>query len=71
MKDYEYVSDDEQSDELPDIIDMPDLDEESAAQKNNQTQSAKGIKILTPNQVINRLLIGVVQVHAGKKTHRN
>ena len=71
MKDYEYVSDDEQSDELPDIIDMPDLDEESAAQKNNQTQSTKGIKILTPNQVINRLLIGVVQVHAGKKTHRN
>ena len=71
MKDYEYVSDDEQSDELPDIIDMPDLDEESAAQKNNQTQSAKGIKILTPNQVINRLLIGLVQVHAGKKTHRN
>ena len=43
-----------ESDEQPDISDMPELEtEESVAQRKNQ--QGKGLKILTPNQMPSRL----------------
>ena len=54
----------QQSDEQPDTTDIPDLEsEESAAQRRNQ--QGKGTKILTPNQMLNRLSISLAQLKAG------
>ena len=53
---------DEQPDEQQDTTNMPDLkSEEQAVQRNNQTptQLAKGIKILTPNQMLSQLSIAL------------
>ena len=50
----------------PDTTDMPDLeDEESATQ---EKQVAKGLKILTPNQMLRRLPISLVQLKAGNNS---
>ena len=50
-------------DEQPDITDMPDLEsEESAEQRRNQ--QGKGLKILTPNQMLSRLPISFAQLKA-------
>ena len=44
----------QKSDKQPDTADMPELEsEESAAQKINQ--QGKGLKFLTPNQILSRL----------------
>ena len=44
--------------EQPNTTDMPDLEsEESAAQRRNQ--QGKGLKILTPNQMLSRLPISL------------
>ena len=51
----------EQPNEQPDTTDMPDLEsEESAAQ--GKEQKAKGLRILTPNQILNRLTISLAQL---------
>ena len=48
---------------------MPDLEsEESAAQKRNQ--QGKGLKILTPNQIISRLPISLAQIKAGNNSEK-
>ena len=48
---------------------MPELEsEESAAQRRNQT--AKGLKILTPNQMLNRLTISLAQLNAGNNSEK-
>ena len=45
---------------------MPDLEyEESAAQRNQQ---GKGLKILTPNQMLSRLPISLAQLKAGNNS---
>ena len=46
--------------ELPDTTDMPELEsEESAAERRNQ--QGQGLKILTPDQMLNRLPITLAQ----------
>ena len=53
----------------PDTTDMPELEsEESAAQRRNQ--SAKGLKILTPDQMLSRLPISLAQLKAGNNSKR-
>ena len=54
----------QKSDEQPDTADMPDLEsEESAPQRRNQ--QGKGLKIVTPNQMLSRLSISLTQLKAG------
>ena len=43
---------------------MPDLESEKSAAIQRSNQSAKRLKILTPNQIINRLSIALAQMHA-------
>ena len=67
---YDYESDeqpderpDEQPDQQPDTTNMSDLEkEESDAQMNNQTptQSSRGTKILTSNQMLIQLPVALV-----------
>ena len=46
---------------------MPELEsEESAAERRNQ--QGKGIKILTPNQMLSRLPISLAQLQAGNNS---
>ena len=48
---------------------MPELEsEESAAQRRNK--SAKGLKILTSDQMLSRLLISLAQLKAGNNSQR-
>ena len=50
-------------------INMPNLEtEESAAQR--RKQEAKGLKILTPNQMLSRLPISLAQLEAGKNSEK-
>ena len=49
---------------------MPDLEtEESAAKRRKQEE--KGLKILTPNQMLSRLPISLAQLEAGNKILKN
>ena len=60
---------DEESDkdtlEAIDTTDMPDLESEESAD-----QSGQGLKILTPNQVLSRLLITLAQLKAGNNSQK-
>ena len=56
-------------DEQPDTTDIPELEsEESAAQRRNQ--KGKGLKILTPNQMLSRLPISLAQLKAGNNSEK-
>ena len=56
-------------DEQPDTTDMPELEsEEYAAQRRNQ--QGKGLKILTPNQMLSRLPISLAQLKAGNNSEK-
>ena len=60
---------DKKTDEQPDTTDMPELEsEESAAERKNQ--QGKGIKILTPNQMLSRLPISLAEVQAGNNSQK-
>ena len=59
---------DDETDEQPDTIDMPELEtEESAEQK---TQQGKGLKILTPEQMLRSLPISLTQLKAGNNLQK-
>ena len=59
----------QKSDKQPDTTEMPDLEsEESAAQRKNQ--QGKGLKILTPNQMLSRLPISLAQLKAGNNSEK-
>ena len=59
----------EQPNEQPDTTNMPDLEsEESAAQ--GKEQKGKGLKILTPNQMLNRLPICLAQLKARNNSEK-
>ena len=59
----------QKSDKQPDTADMPELEsEESAAQKINQ--QGKGLKFLTPNQILSRLRITLAQLKAGNNSEK-
>ena len=61
--------DDKKTDEQPDTTNMPELEsEESAEQKRNQQR--KRFKILTPNQMLCRLPISLVQLKAGNNSEK-
>ena len=52
-----------------DTIIMPELEsEKSAAERRNQ--EGKGIKILTPNQMLSRLSISLAQLKAGNNSEK-
>ena len=60
---------DEDTDEEIDTTIMPELEsEESAAERRNQ--QGKGIKILTPNQMLSRLPISLAQLEAGNNSNK-
>ena len=60
---------DEDTDEEMDTAIMPELEsEESAAERRNQ--QGKGIKILTPNQMLSRLPISLAQLKAGNNSKK-
>ena len=57
-----------ENDEMDTTI-MPELEsEESAEQRRNQ--QGKGLKILTPNQMLNRLPISLAQLKAGNNSEK-
>ena len=59
----------QESDEQLDPIDMPELEsEESAANRRNQR--GKGLKILTPDQMLSRLPISLAQLKAGNNSQK-
>ena len=60
---------DKKIDEQPDTRSMPELEsEESAEQRRNQ--EGKGLKILTSNQMLNRLPISLVQLKAENNSEK-
>ena len=60
---------DEETDEEMDTTIMPELEsEESAAERRNQ--QGKGLKILTPNQMLSRLPISLAQLKAGNNSEK-
>ena len=57
------------SDEQPDNTDTPELEsEESAAERTNKI--GKGLKILTPDQMLSRLPINLAQLKAGNNSQK-
>ena len=61
--------DDEADDEADDETDMPELEsEESAEQRRNQ--QGQGLKILTPQQMLNRLPISLAQLREGNNSQK-
>ena len=57
------------TDEQPGTTNMPELEsEESAEQRRNQ--QGKGLKILTPSQMLRRLSISLVQLKAGNNSEK-
>ena len=59
----------ERSDEQPDTTDMPQLEsEESAAER--RIKQGKGLKILTPDQMLSRLPITLGQLNAGNNSQK-
>ena len=60
---------DKKTDEQPDTTNMPELEsEESAEQRRNQ--QGKGLKILTPSQMLGRLPISLAQLKAGNNSEK-
>ena len=50
---------------------IPDLEsEESAEQRRNESSSGQGLKILTPDQMRNRLPISLAQLDAGSSSKK-
>ena len=60
---------DKETNEQPDTTNMPELEsEESAEERNNQP--GKGLKILTPSQMLSRLPIILAQLKAGNNSEK-
>ena len=67
QKESEIVK--QKSEKQPGTTDMPDLEsEESSPQRRNQ--QGKGLKILTPNQMLNRLPISLAKLKAGNNSEK-
>ena len=61
--------DDKKSNKQPDTTNMPKLeDKECAAERRNQ--QGKGLKILTPDQMLSRLPITLAQLKAGNNSQK-
>ena len=60
---------DDETDEQPDTTDMPELEsEEFAAQR--REHEGKGLKILTPEQMLSGLPISLAQLKAGNNSQK-
>ena len=60
---------DDETDEQPDTTDMPELkSEEFAAQR--REDEGKGLKTLTPEEMLSRLLISLAQLKAGNNSQK-
>ena len=59
---------DKELDEQPNIKDIPQLESEKSAAQ--EKQSAKGLKILTPDQMLSRLPITLAQLKAGNNSEK-
>ena len=60
---------DEETDEQPDTTYMPELESEEFAEQ-RRNQQGKGLKILTPNQMLSRLPISLAQLKAGNNSEK-
>ena len=63
---------DEESTSENEIIDttiIPELESEESAEK-RRNQKGKGVKILTPNQMLSRLPISLAQLKAGNNSQK-
>ena len=60
---------DKKIDEQPDTANMPELESEEPAEK-RRNQQGKGLKILTPNQMLSRLPISLVQLKAENNSEK-
>ena len=66
---FEIFEEKQESDKEPVTTDMPELEsEESAAERRNQP--GKGLKILTPDQMLSRLPISLAQLKAGNNSQK-
>ena len=67
----EKESDDESTleDEEMDTTIMPELESEESAEK-RRNQQGQGLKILTPNQMLNRLPISLAQLNVGNNSEK-
>ena len=61
-------SEDKKTDEQPDT--MPQLESEESAEQNRK-QKDVGLKILTPSQMLNRLLISLAKLEAGNNSEKS
>ena len=52
----------EQPNEQLDTTDMPDLESEESTAEQRRNQQGKGLKLLTPNQMLSRLPITLAQL---------
>ena len=65
----EIFNESKTDDKQPETTDMPELkSEESAEQRRNQQE--KGLKILTPNQMLSRLPITLAQLKTGNNSEK-
>ena len=60
---------DKKTDEQPDTTDMPELESEEAAEQRRNHQG-KGLKILTPSQMLSRLSISIAQLKARNNSEK-
>ena len=60
---------DEETDEKMDTTIMPELQSEESAEE-RKNQQGKGLKILTPSQMLSRLLITLAQLKAGNNSKK-
>ena len=59
----------QKSDKQPDTTDIPELESEESAE-HTRNQQGKGLKVLTPNQMLSRLPISLAQLKAGNNSQK-
>ena len=60
---------DDETDEQPDTTDMPELESEESAPQRREHER-KGLKILTPEQMLSSLPISLAQLKAGNNSQK-
>ena len=68
-KSDDKVEEDESANERLDTTDMPDLETEESAEQRRK-RKGQGLKILTPQQILNRLPISLAQIKAGNNSEK-
>ena len=54
----------------PNTTDMPDLETEKFAEQREKQEAKKGLKVLTPTQMLTRLTISLAQLEAGNNSEK-